>query len=135
MISLLFNGTTITLRPNAYERWARAHGAPTETRGDVGIIEENWEHQRGGVFWYFLMSWELATQEEVNVLRDFLVANPTPSNPMVLVWEDGTKYQVIFADEAGEDRCKFDESIRDYKTGIRFYKGTVALIEIEKLEV
>jgi len=39
---------------------------------------------------------------------------------------------VVFASDAGEGMCKFDESVKDIDSQTRYYKGTVALIEITK---
>jgi len=122
----------VQLFPEKYEKYKTSVGAPTETRDD-GIIEPNWEHQRGALLNYFLMAWEMATDDEVKPLWDMLAYAPTTSDPMVLTWEDGTKYRVVFADKAGEERCKFDESIIDEISGTTYWKGTVALIEIERL--
>ena len=132
------NGAVIELRrqvrlfPEQYEKYKTPIGAPTETRDD-GIIELNWEHQRGALLNYFFMAWEMATDDEVKPLWELFAFTPTPKDPMTLIWEDGTKYRVIFADRAGKDRCKFDESIKDEISGTTYWKGTVALIEIERL--
>lgn len=78
--------------------------------------------------YFFLMAWEFATEDEFNKLLEFYKAKPTTANPMTITWEDGSKYYVVFADIEGA--FKFEESVKDVVTGVRYYKGTCVLMEI-----
>ncbi len=125
---------TAELEPYEKERFPVSYGASTETRDDIGRVLDNWANKRGGTFWYFGMSFELASQEAVDALTQLVASGPTTEYPMILLWDDGREYEVVFADKAAEDRCKFDESFRDLDSGERLYKGVVALLDINKIE-
>jgi hypothetical protein len=125
---------TAELEPYEKERFPVSYGASTETRDDIGRVLDNWANKRGGTFWYFGMVFELAPQETVDALTQLVAAGPTTEYPMVLLWDDGREYEVVFADKAGEDKCKFDESFMDLDSGERLFKGVVALLDINKIE-
>jgi hypothetical protein len=45
------------------------------------------------------MSFELAPQETVDALTQLVAAGPTTEYPMILLWDDGREYEVVFADK------------------------------------
>ena len=133
MINITFGDDFINLNPQEYEKYAKSYGEATEMNPELGIIEDKYTNEVGGVFNYFLMSWNFATQDEVDGLKRILVGTPTVENPARITWHDGTKHKVVFA-QIGEQKCMFDESVVDAETGTAYYIGGCAFIEITKEE-
>ena len=126
-----FNNISFDFEPAKYEDYKKHVGKITEIRDKDGLIADNWEHERGGVLKFFLMSFELLEEEKVKLFWKILEGQPTTKNPAYLYWNDGVKYPVVFA-EIGDDKCKFEESLKDIDTNTKYFKGTVALVEIAK---
>jgi hypothetical protein len=128
-----FEDIKFDFKPAKYEDYKKHVGKITEIRDTDAVIVDNWEYERGGVLKFFLMTFDLLPEEKVKLFWKILEKQPRVSNPAYLYWDDGVKYPVVFA-EIGDEKCKFEESIRDYQTGDRFFKGTVALVEIARYE-
>lgn len=133
MINVLYGNYNVNLTPQDFEKYPKSYGEATEMNPELGIIEDKYENERGGVFNYFLMSWNFAEQDEVDGLKKILVATPCVETPAKLTWHDGSKHYVVFA-QIGEDKCRFDKSIEDIATGTKLYEGSCAFIEITKEE-
>lgn len=119
------------LLPDNFEKYQKSYGESVEMIPRFGIIVDNYGYESGGVFNYFLMTWEFADKGQVDVLNQLLRKNPKTLSPMILTWKDGSKHKVVFA-PIGEDKCLFAESTIDIKTNEKFYSGQCALIEITK---
>jgi len=133
MINITLGDDSINLTPQDYEKYAKSYGEATEMNPELGIIEDKYAGETGGVFNFFLMTWNFATQDEVDSLKKILVATPTVENPARITWHDGSKHKVVFA-QIGEQKCLFEKSVIDNQTGTTYYEGTAAFIEITKEE-
>ena len=128
-----FDNIKFEFNPAKYEDYKKHVGKITEIRDTDGVIVDNWEYERGGVLKFFLMTFELLEEEKVKLFWKLLEKQPTVKNPAYLHWNDGVKYPVVFA-EIGEEKCKFEESIKDVETGTRYFKGTVVFVETARYE-
>ena len=133
MINLQKDSINVNLKPDDFERYFKSYGETADINEDLGIIETRFLGELGGVFNFFLMSWQWATEEEVSKLKELLVSAPYVEEPMTLTWRDGGEYKVIFA-PIGDSKCLFDKSVIDPETGTALYTGQVALIEITREE-
>jgi len=129
MIRVEHNGFFCYINPNQIEKYTKSVGETTELLEDYGVIVDNFEHKQGGNFNFFLLVWEMATDEEKENLEKILLQKPTVSSPARLTWADGTKYNVVFA-QIGESKCQFKEQVKDSISGKTYYKATAAFVEI-----
>ena len=125
-MTLSYKGKSVELHPTITKDYEQELGKPYEINKDKGYIASKWDVDRGGVIKAFGMHFDLIPADKVEILAEFLKYRPTPEDPMLLTWEDGKKYYVIFGEG---DAFSFEEVIKDI-SGAKYYQGNLILISV-----
>lgn len=131
MIFLKHNDIQVSLNETHADMYKKHFGSVTEIDEKYGFIYQNWEHEQGIVITYFLITFDLIEKETVEKIWTILANRPSLDNPIELIWIDGSKHLVVFADELGDSKCEFKESFKSID-GEVYYKGSLALRKITK---